>query len=82
MTFSLIYNQMKYFHNLNIIWNDYLKCGSNGVFYKVARFVSLSLFVSDFGAVYLQSSTSHRGYKKLMAGRIVWKQPAVRPGFL
>ena len=80
MTFSLIYNQMKYFRNLNIIWNDYLKCGSNDVFYKVARFVSLSLFVSDFGAVYLQSSTSHRGYKNLMAGENCLKAASCEPG--
>ena len=45
MTFSLIYNQMKYFRSQNIIWKDYLKWGNNGWFYKVVRFDSL--FVSD-----------------------------------
>ena len=50
------------------------------MFYKVARFVSLSVFVSDFGAVYLQSSTSHRGYKNLMAGENCLKAASCEPG--
>ena len=50
------------------------------MFYKVARFVSLSLFVSDFGAVYLQSSTLHRGYKNLMAGENCLKAASCEPG--
>ena len=49
------------------------------MFYKVARFVSLSVFVSDFTAVYLQCSTSHRGYKNLMAGENCLKAASCDP---
>ena len=82
MTFCLIYNQMKYFRSQNIIWKDYLKWGNNIVvgFTKLSD-LSLSLCVW-FGAAYLQSSTSHQEYKKLMAGENCLKAASCEPEFL
>ena len=50
--------------------------------YKIVRDLSWLFASDDFGAVYLQSLTSHQGYKKLMVGENCLKAASCEPGFL